>query len=85
MQKRLLAHRVGRIERLRERRSDSRHPVALLFFGPKRLPEIGGAVGRAYTEFKKSLADVGPPATIWASVDRLAARHSSSRACARKQ
>ena len=32
--------------------------VALLIFGPKRLPEIGGAVGRTYREFKKSLGEV---------------------------
>ena len=32
--------------------------VALLIFGPKRLPEIGGAVGRTYREFKKSLGEI---------------------------
>jgi sec-independent protein translocase protein TatA len=32
--------------------------VALLIFGPKRLPEIGGAVGRTYREFRKSLGEV---------------------------
>jgi len=32
--------------------------ITLLIFGPKRLPEIGGAVGRAYTEFKKSLGEI---------------------------
>jgi len=32
--------------------------VALLIFGPKRLPEIGGAVGKTYREFKKSLGEV---------------------------
>jgi sec-independent protein translocase protein TatA len=37
--------------------------VALLIFGPKRLPEIGGAVGRTYREFKKSLGEVSELAT----------------------
>ena len=32
--------------------------VALLIFGPKRLPEIGGAVGRTYREFRKSLGEI---------------------------
>ena len=32
--------------------------MALLIFGPKRLPEIGGAVGRTYREFKKSLGEI---------------------------
>ena len=29
--------------------------VALLIFGPKRLPEMGSAIGKTYKEFKKSL------------------------------
>jgi sec-independent protein translocase protein TatA len=37
--------------------------VALLIFGPKRLPEIGGAVGRTYREFKKSLGEASELAT----------------------
>jgi sec-independent protein translocase protein TatA len=37
--------------------------VALLIFGPKRLPEIGGAVGRTYREFRKSLDEVAELAT----------------------
>jgi sec-independent protein translocase protein TatA len=31
--------------------------VALLIFGPRRLPELGGAVGRTIKEFQKSMAD----------------------------
>ena len=27
--------------------------VALLIFGPKRLPDIGRGIGRAWTEFRK--------------------------------
>jgi sec-independent protein translocase protein TatA len=36
--------------------------LALIVFGPKRLPEIGGALGKGIREFKQStaeLADVG--------------------------
>ncbi|MFA6450062.1 MAG: twin-arginine translocase TatA/TatE family subunit [bacterium] len=30
--------------------------IALLVFGPKKLPEIGKAVGGAVTEFKKGIS-----------------------------
>jgi len=29
--------------------------VALIFFGPKRLPEMGRSIGKAIQEFKKSM------------------------------
>jgi len=32
--------------------------VALLLFGAKRLPEIGGSLGKGIREFKKSIRDV---------------------------
>ena len=38
--------------------------VALLIFGPKRLPEMGSAIGKTYKEFKKSLSEVATSATI---------------------
>lgn len=28
--------------------------IVLILFGPKKLPEIGGAVGKTLSEFKKS-------------------------------
>jgi sec-independent protein translocase protein TatA len=31
--------------------------VALLIFGPRRLPEIGGAVGKTIREFQKSMKE----------------------------
>lgn len=31
--------------------------IALLFFGAKRLPEIGGAAGQTIKEFQKSMRD----------------------------
>jgi sec-independent protein translocase protein TatA len=33
--------------------------VALLVFGPKRIPEIGGSMGKAIREFRKSIAGTG--------------------------
>ena len=42
--------------------------IALLVFGPKKLPEIGKAVGSAVTEFKRGMAGAvekpAPPATM---------------------
>ncbi len=32
--------------------------VALLIFGPKRLPELGRSIGRAFAEFKKATEDI---------------------------
>jgi len=35
--------------------------VALLVFGPKRLPEMGSAIGRAIKEFRKGLHEITSP------------------------
>lgn len=35
--------------------------VALLVFGPKRLPEMGSAIGRAIQEFRKGLHEITSP------------------------
>jgi len=35
--------------------------IALLIFGPRRLPEVGNALGKALGEFKKSMNDVPTP------------------------
>lgn len=32
--------------------------IALIIFGPKKLPEIGKAVGQTLTEFKKSAKEL---------------------------
>lgn len=37
--------------------------VALLFFGPKRLPEMGSAVGKTIKEFRKSMSEITDSAT----------------------
>lgn len=31
--------------------------IALVVFGPQRLPQIGGAIGKSIKEFKKSMND----------------------------
>ena len=41
--------------------------IALLIFGPRRLPEMGNALGRALGEFKKSMSDVPSSAPSEAS------------------
>jgi sec-independent protein translocase protein TatA len=35
--------------------------LALLFFGPKRLPEMGSAIGKTIKEFQKSMHEVTTP------------------------
>jgi sec-independent protein translocase protein TatA len=35
--------------------------LALLFFGPKRLPEMGSSIGRTIKEFQKSMREVREP------------------------
>lgn len=35
--------------------------VGLLFFGPKRLPEIGSSVGKTIKEFQRSMKEVIEP------------------------
>ena len=32
--------------------------VALLIFGPKRLPAVGSAIGKTFKEFKKSVNEI---------------------------
>jgi sec-independent protein translocase protein TatA len=37
--------------------------LALVFFGPKRLPEIGSSVGKSIRSFRKSISEIDDPAT----------------------
>ncbi len=37
--------------------------IALLFFGPKRLPEMGSAIGKTIKEFQKSMKEVTTPSS----------------------
>lgn len=38
--------------------------IALLVFGPKKLPELGKGLGEGIRSFKKSLSDESKPAEI---------------------
>jgi sec-independent protein translocase protein TatA len=33
--------------------------IALIFFGPRRLPELGAGLGKGIREFKKSISEGG--------------------------
>jgi len=33
--------------------------ICLVIFGGKRIPEIGGAIGKGIREFKKGVSDIG--------------------------
>ncbi|HEY5005984.1 MAG TPA: twin-arginine translocase TatA/TatE family subunit [Ktedonobacteraceae bacterium] len=35
--------------------------IALLIFGPKKLPEMGASVGKSIKEFKKGMAELTEP------------------------
>jgi len=35
--------------------------VALLIFGPKKLPEMGSAIGKSIKEFQKGMKEVAQP------------------------
>jgi len=35
--------------------------VALLIFGPKKLPEMGSAIGKSIKEFRKGMSELGAP------------------------
>jgi sec-independent protein translocase protein TatA len=35
--------------------------IALLIFGPKRLPEMGSAIGKSIKEFRKGLTELTAP------------------------
>ena len=35
--------------------------LALLIFGPKKLPEMGSAVGKTIKEFRKTMSEVTEP------------------------
>ncbi len=37
--------------------------LALLIFGPKRLPEMGASIGKTIKEFQKSMREVKEPST----------------------
>ncbi len=38
--------------------------VALLIFGPKRLPEMGSAIGKSIKEFRKGMTELTAPKEV---------------------
>lgn len=35
--------------------------IALLIFGPKKLPEMGSSIGRSIKEFRKGVSEIATP------------------------
>jgi TatA/E family protein of Tat protein translocase len=64
--------------------------MVLIIFGPGRLPELGGAVGKAMREFRKATSELTnevtnaakpePPATTTPTTTESAAKGSTSEA-----
>ena len=53
--------------------------VALIVFGPKRLPELGHGLGKAITEFKKGVTDLtgSPQPASTAAVATVGTHHAT--------
>ena len=47
--------------------------VAFLILGPRRLPEMGSAVGKTLREFKRSMSELSEPARSEIAPDRSVA------------
>jgi len=62
--------------------------IALLIFGPKKLPEMGSAIGKSIKEFKKGMSEIGKekseekdPAESLEAIEReLASRKAAANA-----
>jgi len=55
--------------------------VAILVFGPKRIPEIAGSMGKGIREFKRHISEVGrPDSEDESALSRPAADEPESRA-----
>ncbi|MDQ2887522.1 MAG: twin-arginine translocase TatA/TatE family subunit [Chloroflexota bacterium] len=47
--------------------------IALLVFGPKRLPEMGASIGKSIKEFQKGMRELNEPKEETSSAASLAA------------
>ena len=47
--------------------------IALLIFGPKKLPEMGASIGKSIKEFQKGMRDLQAPKEEASSATSLAA------------
>jgi sec-independent protein translocase protein TatA len=45
--------------------------IALLVFGPKKLPEMGSAIGKSIKEFRKGMNELSAPKEDAKSVDSI--------------
>jgi sec-independent protein translocase protein TatA len=59
--------------------------VALLIFGPSKLPEIGAGLGKSIRDFKKAMADAGGDADQAAGARQLPAPSATSDAAPGRQ
>jgi sec-independent protein translocase protein TatA len=57
--------------------------VVLIIFGPGRLPELGGAVGKAMREFRKATSDLTNEVTSAAQSKSEASASSTTEATAK--
>lgn len=46
--------------------------VALLIFGPKKLPEMGSAIGKSIKEFRKGVNEISTPKDAELNAPKLA-------------
>jgi sec-independent protein translocase protein TatA len=58
--------------------------ICLVIFGGKRIPEIGGAIGKGIREFKKGVSDIGasvnrPPTDVAPITDVAERREEPKR------
>ena len=51
--------------------------IALLFFGPKRLPEMGNAIGKTFKEFRKSINEITDQTKVELPAPSAIANHIS--------
>jgi len=47
--------------------------VAILVFGPKRIPEIAGSMGKGIREFKRHISEIGRPDSEESTLSRPSA------------
>nr|HET6903131.1 twin-arginine translocase TatA/TatE family subunit [Ktedonobacteraceae bacterium] len=60
--------------------------VALLIFGPKKLPEMGSAIGRSIKEFRKGVNEISHPEEVKEpEVHNVSPRESIERESVSKQ